>query len=308
MRIALEVWTSHYDRAEAVAVRAEALGLDGFYYGESPTGLNLECWTTLAGVARATERIRLGPVIANVLPGYRSVLLLAKQAATVAAIAGDRVDVRTGVGAARAAGLAWWRPFGIDYPDYDRRLADLTAAIDELPRLWSGRPVPVAGAADRGPTDGPVAVAEPAVASLPVTVAARGRRAMVLAATRAQGWETSFCTAEEFTARNALVSDLAAGRPVLRSLEIDGFVASSDAALGRLLDRVRTDRGADEDLEPILDRALLGTPDRVASRLSELSAAGVEQVVVALHDPTDLDALDALGEAARLVRVTTGSA
>ncbi|MDH3295034.1 MAG: LLM class flavin-dependent oxidoreductase [Acidimicrobiia bacterium] len=273
MRIALEVWSSDFDQVLATCHRAEELGLDGFYYGESPHDLNLECWATLAALAQATTSIRLGPVVTNVLPSYRSTTLLIRQAAAVAAISGGRLDLRTGVGAAARYGRDWWEPQGVDYPGYDRRLADLEAMI---------------GALDAAHPD------------IPTTIAATGQRAMNLAATRADGWETSFCTPAEYADRNRVFSDLARDRTVVRSLEIDGFLATTSPGRGRLLDRVQAERGG-EDLAAVLSRALVGTPEEAAVRMAELAAAGVDQLLVALHDPHDPDALQALARSRALL-------
>ncbi len=277
MRIALEVWSARFDEVRATCLRAEALGLDGFYYGESPHGLNLDCWTTLGALASITESIRLGPVITNVLPAYRSVALMARQSATVATIAPGRVDFRTGVGAASAFARPWWEPFGVHYPAYDRRLADLTAALGSLPDLWARLGTP----------------------TLSITIAARGRRALRLAAEHADVWETSFATAAEFAERRAILDQHLGARRISTSLEIDGFVSTTGAGLGRLIDRVRSERGSSEDLDAVFDRALIGTPDQVARQLQALARAGVDQAVVALHDPHHPDAIEAIAEAAR---------
>lgn len=277
MRIALEVWSNDFDEVRATCLRAESLGIDGFYYGESPHGLNIDCWTTLAGLAPSTKRIRLGPVITNMLPTYRSVVLMARQAATVAAIAPGRIDFRTGVGAAPRFARPWWEPFGVDYPPYDQRLADLTRALEALPGLWNDIGVP----------------------PLPITVAARGRRAMRLAADHADVWETSFATPAECADRLMTIREMAPDRRIQPSLEIDGFVSTTATGVGQLVDRVRRERGAAEDLEPVFERALIGTPDQVARQLDALATSGVEQVVIALHDPHDADALEAVAEAAR---------
>ncbi len=295
---------------------AEQLGLDGFYYGESPHDLNLDCWTTLAGLAVATERIRLGPVITNVLPKYRSLVLLAKQAATVASISHGRVDLRTGVGASAAFGRPWWQPFGINYPDYDQRFSDLVEALEMLPRLWAGETMERATDADIGETQQPQPQPRPLPEDLqiPITIAASGERAMALAARQADVWETSFCTPAEFAERNAtfsaLSSEQAVGHSVkpavehgvTRSLEIDGFVSQTTGGLDTLLNRVRAERGPSEDLDRVLERALIGLPSEVAEQLRALQAVGVEQVIVALHDPHDHDALRAIAEAASLLR------
>lgn len=278
MEIGLEVWGTDYDQIEEACRFAEARGLDRFAYGESPHDLNLECWTVLASLARATERIKLGPVIANVLPGYRSALLLARQVETLSRIAPGRVELRTGVGAAADYGRPWWEPHGIAYPSYQQRLADLADALE----LWNQRQA----SHDQ---------------HVPVVIAATGERAMALTARHADVWETSFCTPEEYRRRRTLFDSIQAtvapGRTVVSSLEIDGFVASTSTRLAQLLDTVRTDRGASEDLTPVFDRALVGTAGQVAAHLDELRAAGVDHVLVALHDPLDLDAIATLAEA-----------
>lgn len=275
LRVALEVWSSDFEQLSATCRRAEDLGFAGFYYGESPNDLNLECWTALGALAHSTSRIRLGPVIANILPTYRSTILLARQAAAVNVISGGRLDFRTGVGAAVRFARPWWEPTGIDYPDYAQRLADTRDALDTLPGLWGSE----------------------ASSPIPITVAARAERSMALAASHAQVWETSFCTPTEFRDQAAIMDDLLGGRVMERSLEIDGFVARTDDEVTRLLDRVRAERGAGEDLEPVFERALVGTPSRATERLVALADAGVDQIVVALHEPHQPEALEALAEA-----------
>lgn len=284
MKVALEVWSSSYQEVEATCMLAEKLGFDAFYYGEAPHGLNLDCWTTLAALARSTEAIRLGPVIANILPTYRSNALLAKQATNVATISGGRLDFRTGAGAAAAFGRAWWEPFGVTYPAYAQRLSDLEEALHELPRHWQQEH------------------------AIPITVAATGSRAMRVAAAHADVWETSFCTSTEFVSRRAAVTACGSGRSITRSLEIDGFVSRTGQGMDRLIARVRLERGTNEDLDPVFERALVGVPSDAVERLRGLAVAGVDQVVVALHDPHDPDALEALAETAAAIATSPNKA
>ncbi len=301
--IALEVWGADADQLVATAIRAEELGFAAFYYGESPPGgLNLECWTVLAALARTTSQIRLGPVIANALPTWRHPALLAHQAHTVSALSGGRLDLRTGVGAAERFGRAWWGPHGVDYPGYDRRLDDLVVFLDTLDTLDRSRARRPAAVEDEAGNNHPGVRpdAQPDMAPpIPVTIAASGSRAMALAAARAHCWETSFAMPDELADRCRTMERLAAGRPISCSLEVDGFVAATPASVDRLLARVRSDR-PDEDLDPVLGRALVGTPADTAVRIAQLAAAGADQLVIALHDPHDPEALEALASAARL--------
>lgn len=285
VKVALEVWSARFEEIRTTCLLAEALGFDGFYYGESPHGLNLDCWTMLGALATITDRIRLGPVITNVLPTYRTTVLLAQQSATVAAIAPGRVDFRTGAGAAIGFARPWWEPFGVEYPPYERRLDDLRSALKALPGLWARlgeRP-------------------------LPITIAGTGLRAIRLAAEQADVWETSFASPAEFADRWAVMRTFTGSQIVGTSLEIDGFVSTTSDGLRRLIQRVRTERGQSEDLDSIFGRALVGTPEDVAQQLLDLARAGVDQVVVALHDPHDIDAIEALASARASVRSTLSS-
>ncbi len=287
LRVALEVWSADFSQVLDTCLKAERSGFDAFYFGEAPTGLNLDCWTTLAALAQRTTRIRLGPVITNVLDTYRSPVLLGKQAATVAIISGGRLDFRTGVGAASAYGRRWWEPYGITYRGYDDRLAEVRRTLALLRPFWSGEPVEFSqGEAVTIGFDTP---------PIPVTIAATGPSGMHLAREVADTWETSFRTASEFAVQR---QQLGSESSVTASLEIDAFVGTDGSAVDRVLRRVRAERGS-EDLEAVFERALVGTPHVVADQLAALKAVGVQQVVVALHDPHDPDALEALADATR---------
>ncbi len=246
------------------------------------------------------------------LPDLRSLALLGKQAATVAVLSGGRLDFRTGVGAAAPYGRAWWEPLGVTYGDYGRRHADLDHALGLLPAYWADEPVElVAGGGEIR-----LGIACPPI---PVTVAATGPRGLAVAATHGQVWEASFRTPDEYarldtafravhpatpTARPAGPDTGAAPGvgtgPVLRSLEVDALVgttAASAAVVAAAFDRDR----AGEDLSALRSRALVGEPSAAAERLAALAEAGVDQVVIAAHDPHDPDALEALALARSLI-------
>jgi alkanesulfonate monooxygenase SsuD/methylene tetrahydromethanopterin reductase-like flavin-dependent oxidoreductase (luciferase family) len=75
---------------------AESIGLDNawvidqFWIDEIPEMPLLEAWTTLAAVARETERIRIGAMVTNV--ATRNTAMLAKSILTVDRISGGRVE------------------------------------------------------------------------------------------------------------------------------------------------------------------------------------------------------------------------
>ena len=88
----------------AMARAAERVGFDSLWLGDHllyryPDGSTRgpwEVWTSLAGLAEATERIALGPLVAST--AFHSPAMLAKLAATVDEISGGRLILGLGAG------------------------------------------------------------------------------------------------------------------------------------------------------------------------------------------------------------------
>lgn len=136
---------------------AEEAGFDGAWifdhfkplYGEGP-GPCLEGWTLLAGLAAATERIRLATLVTGIT--YRHPSLLAAEAITVDHISGGRLEL--------ALGAAWFeeehRQLGFDFPPAGERVEFLEEAIEVIRLLmttddatFEGRHARLAGATYR---------------------------------------------------------------------------------------------------------------------------------------------------------------
>jgi G6PDH family F420-dependent oxidoreductase len=99
----------------------------------------LECWSMLAAAATATQRIRLGPFVANVMNRHPAVL--ANIAATVDELAGGRLELGIGAGGHPDEHAAYGMPF----PPRPERAEHLAEAIDVLRLLFTGGPVDYAG-------------------------------------------------------------------------------------------------------------------------------------------------------------------
>ena len=111
--------------------------VDRYPWGRFPTDPDadwLEPLALIAALAGATERVRFltGVLVAPLRPPA----LLAKQAATIDALSGGRLDLGVGVG---------WQPeeFTALGVDFARRGALLDEALARCRALWSGEPVPV---------------------------------------------------------------------------------------------------------------------------------------------------------------------
>ncbi len=119
----LEIWGTDYNKIKDTCILAEDLGYYGFYYGESLSDIDLDCWTVLSSLLSLTRRIKLGSVISYLIPLYRSIVLIAKQAVTFQEISNGRLEFRTGAGASLQYASPWWNPYGIDYPENRKRVS-----------------------------------------------------------------------------------------------------------------------------------------------------------------------------------------
>ncbi len=193
---------------------AEDLGFDGAWgfdhfgpmYGEGP-GNCFEGMTTLAALASATSRIRLGLLVTGVT--YRHPSVLAAEAITVDHASHGRLEL--------ALGAAWFEAehdqLGIEFPPVGERFDRLEDCLEILTRLltgevvsYEGRVFSLAEAQLRPP---PVQRPHP-----PVWIGGSGRRrTLPLVAKYADAWHCN-ASRENYSELSAAVDELAvaAGR------------------------------------------------------------------------------------------------
>ncbi|HJQ84934.1 MAG TPA: LLM class F420-dependent oxidoreductase [Candidatus Binatia bacterium] len=96
-----------------------------------PEGPCLEGWTTLAALAQATTRARIGTLVSG--NTYRHPAVLAKMAATVDHVSGGRLNLGIGAG--------WFelehRAFGVDFKTVPARLAALEEALQIIVGMFT---------------------------------------------------------------------------------------------------------------------------------------------------------------------------
>ena len=119
-----------------LAVRAEAAGWDGVFLWDHLVheGMPIaDPWTTLAAIAQATERLRLGPMVTP-LPRRRP-WVVARHAATVSGLSGGRLIVGAGIGSDESGDFS---RFGEPGGPRDRS-AMLSEGLEVARAVWSGR-------------------------------------------------------------------------------------------------------------------------------------------------------------------------
>ena len=271
-----------------------------------PQAAALDAWTTLAGLAAHTERIRLGTLVSPAT--FRHPSVLARMAVTVDHIARGRVEVGMGSGwyerehvangflfldARRrfelfeeqvAVVVGSWTEDGFTYDGVEYSLRDQTA----LPRPYQQPHPPLV---------------------LGGTVK---RRFAALAARYANEVNTLGAPNEELGARRRRLDE--ACREAGRDPQSLGFSVMTSCFVGEserdVLDRIRMfeqSRGSDADpaqmLEERKDRWIGGTVEQVAERIEGLRALGVTRVFLQHLNHGDDDMVRLIGD--RLIPALT---
>lgn len=312
----LEIWGTDYEKIKQTCLLAEGLGYYGFYYGESLTEIDLDCWTVLSALIPITNKIKLGPVITYMLPEYRSLALLVKQSITFQDLSNGRLEFRTGAGASLQYSLQWWYPFGINYPNATQRVDLFNEGIHFLSKFLenydldygqSGRTVVTNFEGQYYKIHG-ASFVKPKK-RIPITVAAKQERMMKIAATYADVWECSYLTPNEYFTLNERFEKLLESqskkqdkdqqnRKVKRSIELDVLIASTEQELDYKKKVFAMERGPGV-YDQILKKGLVGNPAEVCTRIREYVDRGVNQFFLAFQDPFDLKAIELFMDAVK---------
>jgi probable F420-dependent oxidoreductase len=260
-----------------IARTVEECGFDSVWVGDHllyrgdgrPERGPWDCWTTLAALAAATERVTLGPLVAAT--AFRPPGLLARAAAAVDEVSGGRLVVALGSGWNEAEFRAFDLPF-------DRRVARFEEAFGIVRRLLAGERVTFEGEFHRVQD----AVLLPRPARRPtLMIGANGPRMLAIALPHVDAWNTWFDEfgnrADGFAALNARVDEAAerAGR--------DPREIGRSACLLVQIAGGRGERRAQPDAPPV-------PVEELAAELRALADAGADEAILVL-DPIDDEAV-----------------
>jgi F420-dependent oxidoreductase-like protein len=286
-----------YAQILALAKAAEDGGFDAFFRSDHYLGIDADdvtyqptdSWTTLAGLAVQTERVRLGTLVnASTfrLPGQ-----LAVEVATVAQMSGGRAEL--GIGA------AWYQReheyFGIPFPGLGERFDRLEEQLAILTGLWNTKP------GERFSFDGKhyqltdcASIPRPVERPKIIVGGAGAKRTPTLAARYA----------DEFN--GALGLDLRERYANFRRICAD--VVGRDPAEVRLSATVPTCIGRDaDDLERrreslgepgarLLAAGVTGYADDLIRVIEDLGGQGADTVYLHVYGPGDVAHIELLGE------------
>ena len=279
-----------------VARTAEDLGFEAFFRSDhylkigDVSGLPgpTDAWTTLAGLARETSRIRLGTLVSAATFRYPGPLAII--VAQVDQMSSGRVELGIGAGWYAAEHEA----YGIPFPPLAERFARYEEQLEVITGLWdvpeggtfsfSGRYFTVV---DSPALPKPVQRPRP-----PVIVGGVGaQRTPRLAARFADEYNVPFASVEDTAAAFGRVREAsaAAGRHETSMI----YSAAQVVCCGRTraeLERRATVIG--KAVDELADSGLAGTPDEVAKKIGKFAELGAEHMYLQVLDLRDLDHLE----------------
>ncbi len=296
LRILLEAHHgATYEQTLAMARTTEESGFEAFFRSDHYLGISrnnprfvpTDSWTTLAGLARDTSRVRLGTLVTAAtfrLPG-----VLAVAVATADAMSGGRMEL--------GMGAAWYTQehemFGIPFPATGERFDRLEEQLSIITGLWStppGERFSFAGKHYR--IDECANFPRPAQSPRPPLIVggAGPRRTPTIAARFADEFNAGFGpgVSGRFVRFRQICEGVGRDPATVRlSAVIAVFCGADEAEVARRTGTMASGR--------LLEQAVCGSPSAVAEAVAELSAAGADTVYLHIFDVDDLDHIRLLG-------------
>lgn len=293
---------ARYEQILAMARTAEASGLDAFFRSDHYLGVDpadpdyrvTDSWITLAGLARETQRIRLGTL--TTAGTFRHPGVLAVTVSTANAMSGGRIELGLGTG--------WYEQehtqFGIPFPQVKERFDRLEEQLEILTGLWrqpAGQPYSFNG--EHFQLEANTALPGKYGPTKLIVGGMGPRRTPSLAARYADEFNAAFAplpqARQRFTHVRALCEQ--AGRDpatLMTSIVIPRVCVGRDAAeVAHRRERLGPPIGE------IPDQGLAGTPEQAAAQLAEWVAIGTDRIYIHLLDVDDLDHIELLGRELR---------
>ncbi len=290
---------------KAMAQRAEAVGFDSVWVGDHLLYRNRgdsakgpwEAWTILAGLAAATTRVELGPLVA--CTSFHTPAMLAKKAATVEEISGGRLILGLGAGWNEVEFAAYGFPF-------DHRIGRFEEAFTIVRTLLRDGQIDFDGiyyqARDcelvpRGPRPG----------GPPLMVGSIGTRMLHITAPHADSWNAWH---DWFDNRPEGLA------PLNESVDIACRDVGRDPAsierTATILVRLTGGTGRNQgDRSGRSTPPLTGTPEELAGAIRAYADAGIAHVQLVL-DPITLESIEEFAPTLEILdrvgRVATGEA
>ena len=290
-----------YEEVLAFAKRAEELGFDGFFtsdhyqkMGGHVSGLPgpLDAWITLAGLARDTERLRLGTLVSPIT--FRHPGQLAIQVAQVDHMSGGRIELGIGAG--------WFdaehKSHGISFPPTIERFDLLSEGLEIITGLWKtpeGESFNYEGE-HFTLVDSPALPKPRQRPTPPIIIGGRGkRRTPSLASQYASEFNVPFASPADWAEICGPTVEACEARE--RDPETLVWSAAQVAAVGSTeAEFARRAAAIGRETSELRQNGVAGTIDEARSCLAEFEAVGCTRMYLQFLDLNDLDHLSDMAE------------
>lgn len=290
---------ANYAQLLSMAKVTEEEGFDAFFRSDHYLKMGdvdglpgpTDAWTTLAGLARETSRVRLGTMMSAAtfrLPGSLAIIV-----AQVDAMSGGRIELGMGTG--------WYEPehraYGIPFPPAPERFERLEEQLSIILGLWAN---PVGGAFSFDGryykvTDNPGLPKPAQLPRPPVILGGTGKtRTPRLAAMFADELNVPFAPPEVAKLQFARVREACeqAGRDpatIRFSAAVTVCCGADEAEVARRAAAIGT------PVAELRENGLCGTPDEVLERVAQWQDVGADKLYLQVMDLDDPDHVRLLG-------------
>jgi alkanesulfonate monooxygenase SsuD/methylene tetrahydromethanopterin reductase-like flavin-dependent oxidoreductase (luciferase family) len=279
--VILPMFSGDPGKVLGAARSAEELGYDGAFVfdhffppGGSPDRPALEACTTLAAVAAATERVRLGTLVTRAV--LRPAGLLAKMMSTIDLISEGRAVL--GIGTGDPIDRPEHEAFGFPNLGVEARRAHLAETVSAVKALFKGQVYPGGGHVPR--LEGPLLPPPVQEGGPPIWLGAQSDQVVRMAGRLADGWNGWGLAPDQFRSKAKLLEEEAAsaGRRAEATWAGIVLVGVDEAEADRLLE-ARHQKGTNDTL------AWSGSADRFVQHLHDLADAGATWAIMVLAGP-----------------------
>jgi probable F420-dependent oxidoreductase len=277
-----------YETIRAVAQQAETDGFDSIWLadhllyrkpGEATRGI-WECWTMLAALAEATQRVEIGTLV--LCNSFRNPAILAKMATTADEVSGGRLILGVGAGWNEPEYEAFGLPFDHRVNRFEEALQILKPLLREGHVDFAGQYYQARNCDDvpRGPRQ----------AGPPLLVGGEGPRMLKLTARYADLWNTGYMGAP-----STMASPLAKIEAACREIGRDPATIGITALIGLWFPDLQAKKPS------FFDNPLTGTVQDIAVAMHGYAQLGVQHIMFQC-EPYTPEARQRLTEALRLYR------
>ncbi|MEA2447587.1 MAG: hypothetical protein QOK47_1224 [Actinomycetota bacterium] len=293
-----------WDEWVSLARAVENNGYEGLFRSDHYSSFShpdergsLDAWTTLAGIASITDRIKLGTLVSPVT--FRHPSELSKEVVTVSHISNGRAELGLGAG--------WHDPehvaHGFVFPDTGVRMEMLAEQLEIVSRQWADEPFDFKGR--HYELTGSMPLPKPKAKPNLIMGGGVGPRSVKLAARWADEYNIVYPSVEKAREARATLAKAweEAGRDpesLVLSVMTGVVVGENEKDFRKradaLMARTNYDGSFDDWYAKAKKNQVAGTVEQAIDRVEELADAGVQRIMLQHLNHVDVEMVVLVGE------------